>query len=108
MKKDNSKPIYRLTQHVRQRFYERVLNEEWKGQSLKDKELITMFYDSKEMLGWQNNTHLVDYMRNKFGTTKIKLFKSENNFIFVANRHESIPNLFFIVTLYKSNEHGWI
>lgn len=93
-------PIYRFTNHFRQRYYERILKEEWKGQSLKDSEIRKAVLGAKEILGWQNDTNLVDYLRERYKTTKFKIFQHEQ-YIFLAKRDTNITNLYYMMTCFE-------
>ena len=96
----DTKPIYKFTFHFRQRFYERIFKQEWKGVSLRDKEIKKAFLEAKELLGWQNDTNMVEYFREKYKSTKFKIF-TYNEFVFVAKRHETITNLYYLMTCFE-------
>lgn len=103
MIKLQDKPIYRLTMHCRQRFYERIAGLPWKGQSLIDRQIWDHFLSTPENKSWQNNQRLVNYVKERYGSCKMKIWQSKE-IMFVASRHETIPNLFYIVTCFKPNE----
>lgn len=96
----DTKPIYRFTTHFRQRFYERIFKEEWKGMSFRDKEIRQALLSSKELLGWQNDTNMVDYFRRKYNSTKFRIFKYES-YVFVAKRDTNISNLYYLMTCFE-------
>lgn len=102
MIKIQNKPIYRLTNHCRKRFYERIAELEWKGQSLIDKNIMQCFHKTPENLSWQNNIKFVEYLKNRYGSCKLKIMQN-NDIIFICKRDEKIPNLYFIVTCFKPN-----
>ena len=94
-------PIFRFTTHLRQRYYERVLNENWYGYSRVDSDIRKIFFESTEDLSWQNNQYLVGYLKEKYGTSKFKFFKNkEKNLLFVCRRDDNISHLFYIVTCF--------
>lgn len=99
MKKDE-KLIYRFTMHFRQRVYERVFQEPWKGQSLRDKEIKEIFNNSVELLGWQNDIKMVDYFKSRYGHAKMKIFKYDK-YIIVCKRDPDIPVLYWIMTVFE-------
>lgn len=96
----DTKPVYKMTMHFRQRFYERILKEEWKGQSLKDKELWSAFKSSKEILGWQNDTNMVDYFKEKYGSAKVRIFQYED-YILLCRRDKVLTNVFYLTTCFE-------
>lgn len=97
-------PIYRFTSHLRQRYYERVLNLEWRGFSKHDNDLKRLFSTSIEQKSWVNDQNMVEYFKKKYGNCKVKLFKhTETGLYFVCKRDESITNLFMIVTCFYGN-----
>lgn len=93
-------PIFRLTNHFRQRVYERIFQEDWKGQSLRDREIKEMFNNSKELLGWQNDQSMVEYFRSRYNSTKFRIFKY-GKFVFVCKRHDTITNLYLMLTTFE-------
>jgi len=96
-------PIFRFTRHMRQRYYERVAQLEWKGQSLIDCEIKKSFHESVEDKSWPNKTNFVDYVKKRYGNCKIKIHRNHNGYIFLSKRHDSISNLYFVVTVFYPN-----
>lgn len=102
MIKIQDKPIYRMTNHCRKRYYERIAQLEWKGQSLIDRTIWTTFNETPENLSWQNDQRFVNYLKDRYGSCKFKI-RQNKEIIFISKRDENIPNLFFIVTCFKPN-----
>ena len=101
--------IYRYTFHFRQRFIERIKKETWNGFCPYDKEIRTLFNQSKEILGWQNDNYFVDYLKKKYGNCKMKIFfLKDMNLIFILKRDENITTLFYFTTCYfLENKWKW-
>lgn len=100
-------PIFRFTEHLRHRFYERIKKEDWKGFSKYDSEIKRFFHEAVENKKWVNNTWMVDHLREKYGTTKIKIFHNKTeDIIFICRRDDSISNLYFIVTCFKNSKES--
>tara|TARA_R110000868_G_scaffold320909_6_gene581938 strand:- start:1512 stop:1841 length:330 start_codon:yes stop_codon:yes gene_type:complete len=103
MLKIQDKIVYRMTMHCRERYYQRIANLEWKGQSLIDKKIWEDWEATPENKSWQNNMRMVDYLKGRYGHCKIKIRQSKN-LMFIASRDENISNLYYIVTCFKPSE----
>jgi hypothetical protein len=94
-------PIFRMTAHVRQRYYERVIAQEWRGICHHEKELWALFKRCQENKSWVNNEDFVDFLKAKYGNCKVKIFKDKTTgLVFICRRHETIVNLFFVTTCF--------
>lgn len=103
MKKIQDKIVYRFTNHFRQRYYERIIQQEWKGQSLIDSEISRVFYATPEHKSWQNNQYFVEYLKSKYGNCKVKIHLNDD-IVFISRRDEKIVNLYYVVTCFKPTE----
>lgn len=96
-----------MTSHLRQRYYERILNEGWGGISKVDSKIMSLFYKSKENKKWVNNTYMMEYFREKYNSTKMKIFiEPETNTVFVCKRDERIVELYYIVTCFLAEKES--
>lgn len=88
--------------HLRQRYYERFLQKEWKKVSYCDRDIKNMINESTEY-HYQNNTSLVAYFLEKYNTTKIRILIHKNGLCFICVRDESIKVadlIYNVVTCY--------
>ena len=102
-----NKLIFRMTSHCRQRYHERVKGLHWNGFSKFERELWKTFNDSIELLGWQNDTYMVEYYRKKYGTTKVKIHYN-GDIVFISMRDNNISNLYSITTCFIPNVGNFI
>jgi len=92
-----------MTMHCRERYYQRIANLPWKGQSLIDKQIWEDWEKTPEDKSWQNDIRMVDYLKSRYGHCKVKIRKSKD-IMFIAMRDGKISNLYYIVTCFVPSQ----
>lgn len=107
MIKLENKRRYLITNHLRERYSERVLNLPYTGRlsEIDNSNLVKLLYSLKEEKSWVNNLNIVHYLRKKYGSDKIVILK-HNEFWFICKESE-IRNHYVVVTVYDSTKSIW-
>jgi hypothetical protein len=98
---------YLITNHLKQRFCERILDKPYDGRlSIEEhSNLVKILYSIPEEKTWVNNLNIVHYLKQKYGNKKILILKY-GNFWFICNESD-IKNHYIVVTVYDSTKNTW-
>jgi hypothetical protein len=95
-----------ITQHCQERYLERVRNNKNTSPNLM-KEILRDVYESKDITNevYDNIPRYILFLYEKYKTANIKIFKSKDKVIYIAQKRKGTESLYNVITCYFDNNH---